>query len=91
MNMQKRDGLIVWLNHTKYAHVMKRYGYVHYVSKKMKYAVVYCNAETTDSVIDRLEKMKFVRRIERSCLQDLKTTYEKGKTTREKKDRLSVT
>lgn len=88
MSLQKRDGLIVWLYNLKYLRVLRRYGYVHYVSKKMKYALLYCNGETTESVISQLTKMKFVRSIDYSHLQDVRTTYEKGKTKREEKDEI---
>ncbi|RYM07278.1 DUF2129 domain-containing protein [Sporolactobacillus sp. THM7-7] len=88
MPMQKRDGLIVWLSTTKYLRILRRFGYVHYVSKRMKYAVLYCNGEETESVVSRLAKMKFVKSIDYSYLQELKTSYEKGKTNREKKDEI---
>lgn len=86
MQIQKRDGLIVWLNHTKYLRVLKRYGYVHYVSKRMKYAVMYCNHEMTESVVSRLARMKFVRQIDFSHMQDVRTIYEKGKSEHEVRD-----
>ncbi|RYL95433.1 DUF2129 domain-containing protein [Sporolactobacillus sp. THM7-4] len=86
MNVQKRDSLIVWLYNTKYMRILRRYGYVHYVSKRMKYAVLYCDGEKTETVINQLSKLKFVKNIDRSYLQEIKTTYEKGKSKREKID-----
>ncbi|GGL44914.1 YlbG family protein [Sporolactobacillus putidus] len=88
MPFQKRDGLVVWLYNLKYLRVLRRYGYVHYVSKKMKYAILYCNGETTEFVVSQLARMKFVKSIEQSHLQEVRTTYEKGKTKREEKDEI---
>ncbi|MDD9147174.1 MULTISPECIES: YlbG family protein [unclassified Sporolactobacillus] len=88
MPFQKRDGLVIWLHNLKYLRVLRRYGYVHYVSKKMKYAILYCNSETADSVISQLSRMKFVKSIEHSQLQELRTTYENGKTKREERDQI---
>ncbi|MFT8871459.1 MAG: YlbG family protein [Sporolactobacillus sp.] len=82
----KRDGLIIWMNNLKYLRVLKRYGYVHYVSKRMKYAVLYCNSETVEHVVHQLKGFKFVRLVERSYMQAIRTTYEKGKTQQEVKE-----
>ncbi|MFT8361759.1 MAG: YlbG family protein [Sporolactobacillus sp.] len=82
----KRDSLIIWLYNTKYIRVLRRYGYVHYVSKRMKYAVMYCDQAQSDAVISQLSRLKFVKQIERSFLQEVRTTYEKGKNIHEQKD-----
>lgn len=84
----KRDSLIIWLYNTKYLRVLRRYGYVHYVSKRMKYAVMYCDHGHSESVISQLDKLKFVKQIDRSPLQDVRTTYEKGKSIQEEKDEI---
>lgn len=86
MPIKKRDGLIVWMFNTKYLRVLRRYGYVHYVSKRMKYAVMYCDHEATGSIVSQLTKMRFVRSVEPSHLQEIRTTYEKGKSEWEVKD-----
>ncbi|RYL92857.1 YlbG family protein [Sporolactobacillus sp. THM19-2] len=86
MQIQERDGLIIWLYHTKHLRILKRYGYLHYVSKRMKYAVLYCNHEATNSVVEKLSKLKFVRKVDYSHLQEIKTTYENGKTENEERD-----
>jgi Uncharacterized protein conserved in bacteria len=86
MPIKKRDGLIVWMFNTKYLRVLRRYGYVHYVSKRMKYAVMYCDHEATESIVGQLTKMRFVRSVEPSHLQEIRTTYEKGKSEWEVKD-----
>jgi uncharacterized protein YlbG (UPF0298 family) len=70
-----RTGLIIWLNHVKYAKALKKFGIVHYVSKKMGYAVLYCDSDQAQYVINRLEKQKFIKKVELSYLNELKTDY----------------
>lgn len=74
-----RSGLIVWLHNTKHVKVLKRFGNIHYVSKKLAYAVLYCDSDKRDLVIQRLEKQKFIKRVDYSHLGELKTQYTKKK------------
>ncbi|WP_010631049.1 YlbG family protein [Sporolactobacillus vineae] len=86
MPIKKRDGFIVWMYNTKYLRVLRRYGYVHYVSRRMKYAVMYWDHDATESTLGQLKKMRFVRSVEPSHLQEISTTYDKGKSEWEVKD-----
>lgn len=83
---RKRDGLIIWVQHLKYVRALRRYGHLHYVSKRMKYAVLYCDNEKVEWTINELRQLKCVKNIERSHLQEIKTTYEKKKSKREEKE-----
>ncbi|GAY76446.1 hypothetical cytosolic protein [Sporolactobacillus inulinus] len=86
MGIQNRDGIIVWLYNTKYLRVLRRYGYVHYISKRMKYALLYCDREQTKKTLNQLLKLKFVKAVDVSHMQEVRTTYEKGKTRAEERD-----
>jgi len=70
-----RTGLIVWLHNTKYVKVLRKFGNIHYVSKKMAYAVLYCDSEKSDLIVQKLEKQKFTKRVDYSYLGQLKTEY----------------
>lgn len=72
-----RAGLIVWLHQLKQARLLRKYGHVHYVSKRMKYAVLYCDAEKIEPIMTELVNLRAVKRVDKSYLQELKTTYEK--------------
>lgn len=39
--IKQREGLIVFLYHLKNSRQLRKYGTIHYVSKKMKYVVLY--------------------------------------------------
>ncbi|WP_100330805.1 YlbG family protein [Bacillus xiapuensis] len=80
----ERQAIIVWLHHTKPAKSLRKYGNVHYVSKKMKYAVVYCNQEEIERTVDKLQSLSFVKRVELSFKPFLKTEYENSKPNKAK-------
>lgn len=62
--MQKRTKLIIWLYSLKQVNKLKHYGLIHYVSKKMKYVVMYVDQEKTSEVTEKLSKLAFIREIE---------------------------
>lgn len=72
----KRRGLIVWLYSLKQINQLKKHGTLHYVSKKMKYAVVYVEDDVTEAVQQKLERLHFVRSVEVSRLPDIDHTFE---------------
>lgn len=72
-----RSGLIVWIHQLKQGRILRKYGHVHYISKRMKYAILYCETEKLDAIIRDLESLRAVKRVEKSYLQEIKTTYEK--------------
>lgn len=64
--IQPRTSLIVYVSSLRQVRQLKRFGHVEYVSKRMRYAVIYMNDEVVDDTIARLKQLKFVRRIVRS-------------------------
>ncbi|MGO4276895.1 DUF2129 domain-containing protein, partial [Paenibacillus sp. TAF58] len=46
--MIERSGLIIWVNDIKAARNLERFGSLHYISKKMNYAVLYIHASKVD-------------------------------------------
>ncbi|WP_062197747.1 YlbG family protein [Massilibacterium senegalense] len=82
--MQKRRGLIVWLSSLKYAKQLRKFGNVLYVSKKMKYAVVYTDEEIIERLKEQLESLYFVKKVDMSLKPDLKTEYQNAKPDKAK-------
>jgi uncharacterized protein YlbG (UPF0298 family) len=62
----ERIGYIVWFNDWKAARGLDKYGTLHYLSRKMHYAVLYVNAENAEEAVVNLERLSYVRKIERS-------------------------
>ena len=72
---QERIGLIIWLNDTKQARGLEKFGAVHYISKKMKYAVLYTNAAQLEQTQNTIAKLPYVKRVELSLRNEIKTEY----------------
>ncbi|HFN1473848.1 TPA: DUF2129 domain-containing protein, partial [Enterococcus faecium] len=60
----KRRGLIVWVYSLKQLKNLKKFGLLHYVSRRMKYVVLYLNEETLEETEERIRKLHFVRNVE---------------------------
>lgn len=70
-----RTGLTVWLKTLRQARQLHRHGYVYYVSRKMRYAILYVNTEEVDETIEALEKYPFILKIEKSHLDEIDMTF----------------
>ncbi|GAA0366247.1 YlbG family protein [Alkalibacterium iburiense] len=72
----ERVGIVVWLYTTKYINKLKRYGLVHYVSKKMNYAIIYVDRKDRESISHTISKQHFVRQVEDSHSCDIPKTFD---------------
>jgi len=75
----KRQGMIVWFQHRKNVKHIKRFGHLIYVSKKLRYAVLYTNQSEVASVEEKLLKLTFITKVERSYRPYLKTDFENAR------------
>lgn len=80
----ERIGLIVWVRSLKQVRGLRKFGNIHYVSKKMKYVVVYCNQSEREQVENRIESLPYVKSVERSQIPFLKTEYQDPKQDKAK-------
>jgi uncharacterized protein YlbG (UPF0298 family) len=80
----QRQGIIVWLHSLKHAKMLRRFGNVHYVSKRLKYVVLYCNLEETEMLIEKLQSLSFVKKVEPSYKPFLKMEFENSKPDKAK-------
>jgi uncharacterized protein YlbG (UPF0298 family) len=71
----ERRALIVWLHDIKQSKGLERFGSLHFVSRKLRYAVIYLNADRIEATMQQLEKLSFVRKVEHSYRGDIKTEY----------------
>src|SRR5690606_25875921 len=79
-----RQGIIVWFAHRRNMKHIKRYGNVIYVSKKMRYAVLYVNQDEVDKKEEELLKLPFISKVERSYKPFLKTDFENARPDKAK-------
>ncbi|MEK3887085.1 YlbG family protein [Bacillus sp. FSL K6-3431] len=82
--LKGRQGLIIWLFSLKNAKSLRRFGNVHFVSKRMKYVILYCNQDEVDDLSKKLASMPFVKKVEPSYKPFLKTEFENSKPDKAK-------
>lgn len=80
----QRQGIIVWLYSLKQAKMLRKFGNVHFVSKRLKYVVLYCDLEDVDSIMGKIQNYSFVKKVEPSFKPFLKTEYENSKPDKAK-------
>ena len=71
----KRKSLIVWLYTLKNWKQLKKFGTLHHLSEKLKYAVLYVTDAHLDKAIQDLNSLNFVREVEVSYRDDIDMTF----------------
>ncbi|MBS4761419.1 YlbG family protein [Carnobacteriaceae bacterium zg-ZUI252] len=75
MIQTKRKGLIVYVYSLKQANVLKKFGVIHYQSRKMNYVVLYVDDVKLDDVIQKINKLHFVRAVDVSHLDEIDMSF----------------
>lgn len=73
---EKRQGIVVWLHSLKHIKMLRKFGNVHYVSKRLKYVVLYCNMDMVEQIVQKLTSYSFVKHAEPSYKPYLKLEFE---------------
>jgi len=79
MQMKRRQGIIVWFQHRRNLKHIKKFGNVIYISKKMRYAVVYVDQSKIEGIEKELMKLPFISKVERSQKPFLKMDFENAR------------
>jgi uncharacterized protein YlbG (UPF0298 family) len=80
----QRQGIIVWMHSLKQVKVMRKYGNIHYVSKRLKYVVIYNDMENVESIIAKLKALPYVKHVEPSYKPFLKVEFENSRPDKAK-------
>jgi uncharacterized protein YlbG (UPF0298 family) len=76
MLLTKRTGLIIWVSDLKAAgKQLERFGIIHYISKKLHYVVLYTYADRIEETTKQIQRLNFVKKVERSYRNEIKTEY----------------
>nr|WP_208112710.1 DUF2129 domain-containing protein [Aureibacillus halotolerans] len=75
----ERQGIVVYMHTLKQVRQLRKYGHVMYVSKKLKYALLYCDRTDVDGVMTKLGNLHFVLRLDPSFRPDVRVEFEKSK------------
>lgn len=75
----RRQALIVWYKHRKNIRQLKRHGHFIYASRRMRYAVIYVNADEIEQIENNLRNLPYVTKVERSYKPFVATSFENTK------------
>ncbi len=73
--IQKRRGIVVWVYSLRQLKNLRRFGLIHYVSRKMKYVFLYVNEENVEQTVSKIERLHFVRQVEISYRPDIEMNF----------------
>lgn len=76
MMESKRQGIIVYLHSLKHSKMLRKFGNVHYVSKRLKYVVLYCDMSQIEKTMDKISSYSYVKKVEPSYKPFLKLEFE---------------
>ncbi|MGP6138783.1 MULTISPECIES: YlbG family protein [unclassified Jeotgalibaca] len=71
----KRQGIIIWVYTLRQLKNLRRFGYIHYVSNRLKYIVMYVDKDQIEEKIKHLNSLHYVRKVERSYRPDIDMTF----------------
>lgn len=70
-----RRGLVIWVYSLKNFNKLKNFGEIHYVSQRMNYIMMYVDEHQIDETIQKIERLHFVRKIDKSYIPDIDMTF----------------
>ncbi len=73
--MQKRRGLVVWVYSLRQLKNLRRFGFVHYVSRRMKYVLMYVDEEAVEESLQKINRLHFVRHVDISYRPDIEMNF----------------
>ncbi|WP_232699633.1 YlbG family protein [Brevibacillus daliensis] len=81
---QKRLGVAVWIKNPRVARNLRKFGTIHYVSKRLNYVSMYVDAEQIEQVVPQMERLHYVLKVERSHRHEIPTEYNNAKPDKAK-------
>lgn len=84
VKMKERQGIIVYLYQLKHAKSLRKYGNIHYISRKQKYVVIYMNQADLEETIQKVQRLPFVKEVVPSYRPFLNTVFENAKPDKAK-------
>ncbi|WP_445488452.1 YlbG family protein [Niallia sp. 03133] len=80
----QRQGIIVWMYSLKQTKMLRRFGNVHYISKRLKYVVLYTNQVEVEQIMEKISSYSFVKKVDPSYKPFLKLEFENSKPDKAK-------
>ena len=71
LTVQPTTGLIVYLHSIRHSRNLKSYGRLYYVSKRMRYGLIYVNKDDEEEITKKLASQSWVKQVVPSHLNEL--------------------
>lgn len=81
---ERRLGVAVWVKNTRAAKNLRKFGTIHYISKRLNYVSMYVDAKLIEETIRTMEKLHFVTKIERSHRHEIPVEYNNARPDKAK-------
>ncbi|MGT2743131.1 DUF2129 domain-containing protein [Streptococcus plurextorum] len=75
LEIQGRVGLAVYLYYNRDVHKLTKFGDILYHSKKLRYVILYVNANTLQEKVDSLQHLKFIKKVLPSQLDEIDQNF----------------
>lgn len=75
LEQDKKIGLAIWLTTNRHINKLKRFGEIHYVSKKMDYIILYVKEQEKEDIKDKISSFHFIKKIQESQWTEMKTEF----------------
>ncbi|MBK0348873.1 YlbG family protein [Aerococcaceae bacterium zg-ZJ1578] len=85
-NLMERTALVVWLYTLKQLKHIRKFGHVQFVSKRMRYVILYINQADEEETMKKLRRLHFVQKVEKSYRDDIDMTWKDAIPNRKDKD-----
>ena len=72
---KERTSLAIYLHYNRDARKLSQFGDIVYHSRRLRYLILYVDGQQAADLKDKLEKEKFVKRVEPSYLKDLDQNF----------------
>ncbi len=72
----ERQSLVVWLHSLKNSKQLRKFGNIHFVSKRLKYVIVYCNKDEIEGLQKKLTSLPYVKQVDVSYRPFIKDEFE---------------
>lgn len=70
-SLRPRRSLMIYVNSLKPVKSLRRYGRIHYVSRKMRYVILYIDEKDVATTTEKLKKLRNVKKIVPSHWPDI--------------------
>lgn len=74
--IKKRRGIFVYLYHLKQSKQLRKYGSIQYVSRRMKYVLLYLDSDQVEQTLAKLKQLRYVKDVVVSQRPELPTSFD---------------